>query len=144
MKILCIPVIFLIALTSLALHAYDSKMISASGPYDITVPDDFALIQEAIDASQPAQRIYVRSGIYREYLVIEKPVSIHTPLLMGLESPNKDDRILDDDTQLNLKIGAKMSKSSPNRCIFIHDTQDQIKKKISDAYCPPKGNPIKA
>jgi nitrous oxidase accessory protein len=76
MKVLCIPVIFLIALTSLALHAYDSKMVFASGSYDITVPDDFALIQEAIDASQPAQRIYVRSGIYREYLAIEKPVSI--------------------------------------------------------------------
>ncbi len=75
---------------------------------------------------------------------VEKPVSVHTPLLMGLESPNKDDRILDDDTQFNMKIGAKMSKSSPNRCIFIHDTQDQIKKKISDAYCPPKDmeNPI--
>ncbi len=40
---------------------------------------------------------------------------------------------------------SKMSKSIAKSAIFIHDTKDQIKEKISSAFCPPKivaDNPI--
>ena len=38
-----------------------------------------------------------------------------------------------------------MSKSRPETCIFIHDTQEEINKKMKTAFCPAKeveGNPI--
>lgn len=39
----------------------------------------------------------------------------------------------------------KMSKSSPDSCIYIHDSEEEIKRKIKKAFCPEKvvnGNPI--
>jgi tyrosyl-tRNA synthetase len=42
-------------------------------------------------------------------------------------------------------IDIKMSKSKPESAIFIHDSPEDIKRKIERAYCPPKEvelNPI--
>ena len=39
----------------------------------------------------------------------------------------------------------KMSKSNPNSAIYMHDTEEQIRKKVSGAYCPERvveGNPM--
>jgi tyrosyl-tRNA synthetase len=38
-----------------------------------------------------------------------------------------------------------MSKSKPDSCIFIHESPEEIKKKLQKAFCPPKivqGNPV--
>ncbi len=40
----------------------------------ITVPDNYATIQEAIDSANPWDTIFVRNGTYYEHLVIGKPV----------------------------------------------------------------------
>ncbi|MBL7118762.1 tyrosine--tRNA ligase [Candidatus Bathyarchaeota archaeon] len=75
----------------------------------------------------------------------EKPVCIHTPLLMGLEEPRKGKKQFDEDVKLNAQIRSKMSKSIPTSSIFIHDTPDQISRKIHGAFCPlkeTKGNPV--
>ena len=75
-----------------------------------------------------------------------KPVSIHTPLVMGLagiESGEKGD--FDEDPKLSQVIGAKMSKSKPDSNILIHDGPETISQKIRKAYCPPnqtEGNPL--
>jgi len=75
-----------------------------------------------------------------------KPVSIHTPLVMGLagiESGEKGD--FDEDPKLSQVIGAKMSKSKPDSNILIHDDPETISQKIRKAYCPPnqtEGNPL--
>ena len=42
----------------------------------IRVPDDYATIQEAINAAQPADIIQVRAGIYNENLIIDRPITI--------------------------------------------------------------------
>ncbi|HUU78279.1 MAG TPA: tyrosine--tRNA ligase [candidate division Zixibacteria bacterium] len=72
-----------------------------------------------------------------------KPVAVHTPLLTGLTgSGSKMDSDADPDI---VKIEAKMSKSKPETCIFIHDTEDDIKRKLKIAFCPAKvaeGNPV--
>lgn len=54
------------------------------------------------------------------------PVAVHHKLLPGLSKPaeTSDSQIL-----------GKMSKSDPNSGIFIHNTDDEIKKKISKAWC---------
>jgi len=74
-----------------------------------------------------------------------KPVSVHTPLLMGLQAPSLQGKTFDDNAQLNLQISAKMSKSIPESSIYIHDSPEEIRKKVSKAYCPPQqveGNPV--
>ena len=52
------------------------------------------------------------------------PVAVHHKLLPGLSKPADSDKIL-----------GKMSKSDPNSGIFIHNKDDEIKKKISKAWC---------
>ncbi|UCH03211.1 MAG: tyrosine--tRNA ligase [Candidatus Bathyarchaeota archaeon] len=73
----------------------------------------------------------------------KKPVGIHTFLLTGLQGFGK----MTDKKQLarNAIVDVKMSKSKPETCIFIHDDEDTIRKKIQNAYCPPnqvKYNPV--
>ncbi|MBI2541545.1 tyrosine--tRNA ligase [Candidatus Woesearchaeota archaeon] len=60
-----------------------------------------------------------------------KPIVVSHHMLMGLGEPpqSKDiDRVLD----------LKMSKSKPGTAIFMNDSEDEIKRKISKAYCPAK------
>jgi len=54
------------------------------------------------------------------------PIAVHHKLLPGLSKPadTSDSQIL-----------GKMSKSDPNSGVFIHNTDDEIKKKISKAWC---------
>ena len=54
------------------------------------------------------------------------PVAVHHKLLPGLSKPTDSN---------DSKILGKMSKSDPNSGIFIHNTDDEIKKKISKAWC---------
>ncbi len=75
-----------------------------------------------------------------------KPVSLHTPMIMGLAGVrDADGGSYDEDPKLNQVIAAKMSKSKPENNILIHDDQDTIDEKMRKAYCPPgvvEGNPV--
>jgi tyrosyl-tRNA synthetase len=75
-----------------------------------------------------------------------KPVSLHTPMLVGLAGvQTTPSDSFDEDPKLNQVIAAKMSKSKPENNILIHDEPETIAKKIQHAFCPPKvveGNPI--
>ncbi|MEK7062357.1 MAG: tyrosine--tRNA ligase [Patescibacteria group bacterium] len=66
---------------------------------------------------------------------IVKPVAVHTHLLLGLNKPtiwpisvgfNKNE----------LQTSMKMSKSKLDSAIFIHDSEDEIRRKIKKAFCP--------
>ena len=64
------------------------------------------------------------------------PVAVHHKLLPGLTKPaeTNDSQVL-----------SKMSKSDPNSGIFIHNTDNEIKKKINKAWCEEsniKNNPL--
>jgi len=54
------------------------------------------------------------------------PVAVHHKLLPGLSKPA--------DTSDSQVLG-KMSKSDPNSGVFIHNSDDEIKKNISKAWC---------
>ena len=54
------------------------------------------------------------------------PVAVHHKLLPGLSKPT--------DTS-DSQVLSKMSKSDPNSGVFIHNTDNEIKKKISKAWC---------
>jgi len=62
------------------------------------------------------------------------PVAVHTPLLTGLQAGGRMD-----------PTEVKMSKSKPDSMISIHDSTEEVNRKIKKAYCPEKqveGNPI--
>jgi len=54
------------------------------------------------------------------------PVAVHHKLLPGLSKPADIN---------NSQTLEKMSKSDPNSGIFVHNSDDEIKKKISKAWC---------
>ena len=69
-----------------------------------------------------------------------KPVIVSHHMLMGLKEPPKGDM-----DPIEKKVLMKMSKSIPDTAIFMSDSEDEIKRKISKAYCPEKQteeNPI--
>ncbi len=76
--------------------------------------------------------------------VNRKPVVASHKLLPGLEGPKKGEGY-DEDAALDKMISSKMSKSKPDTCIFVHDSREEIFRKIRKAYCPEKvveDNPI--
>ncbi|OQX50543.1 MAG: hypothetical protein B5M53_12330 [Candidatus Cloacimonas sp. 4484_209] len=83
-----------------------------------------------------------------EKLGAKKPVCVHYHLvhyhlLMGLTEPATSG--FDKDLKTDLSISSKMSKSTPKANIFVHDTEEEIREKIKEAYCPAKvveNNPI--
>ena len=63
-----------------------------------------------------------------------KPIAIHHHLLQGLLQPvfttdESGKKVLDPEA-------AKMSKSKPDSAVFIHDSPDQIQRKINNAFAP--------
>lgn len=60
-----------------------------------------------------------------------KPVAVHHHMLIGLNPPIGKSGI-------DKAIDQKMSKSNPDSAIFMTDSSDEVKRKISKAYCPEK------
>jgi len=57
-----------------------------------------------------------------------KPVvAIHTPLLVGLKGQGRMDA-----------VEAKMSKSKPESAVLVHDSPEDIARKVEKAFCPPR------
>jgi len=72
-----------------------------------------------------------------------KPACVHHHLLQGLEKPTVWP--IPEGQEKEAVASAKMSKSKPQTCIFIYDTPEEIKQKMSRAFCPErtvKFNPI--
>lgn len=73
----------------------------------------------------------------------KKPVALHHRLLMGLQGPQKMG--FEENEKEDTEISSKMSKSKPDSCIFIHDSPEEISRKVKGAYCPDKAaenNPV--
>jgi tyrosyl-tRNA synthetase len=72
-----------------------------------------------------------------------KPMAVHHNLILGLGKPSKWP--IKKDELKNMLSELKMSKSKPDTCIFIHDSEEEIKRKINKAFCMEKEivyNPI--
>lgn len=63
-----------------------------------------------------------------------KPVAVHHHLILGLGKPPVWP--IPKDQLQEVWSALKMSKSKPDTCIFIHDTTEDIKRKIRNAFCP--------
>lgn len=62
-----------------------------------------------------------------------KPVIVSHHMLMGLAKPKENN-----EDAVQKAIDMKMSKSNPDSAIFMTDTEEDIKRKITKAYCPEK------
>ncbi|MGC9071489.1 MAG: tyrosine--tRNA ligase [Acidilobus sp.] len=64
----------------------------------------------------------------------KKVIALHTPILTGLsggrrvEGAEKDDEV----------AAFKMSKSKAYDAVFLSDSEDEVRRKIRAAYCPPR------
>ncbi len=74
-----------------------------------------------------------------------KPVPVHHHLLQGLIKPDVWPLPTDPAAKKEALSAVKMSKSKPNTAIFIYDSPEEIKSKISKAFCPEReteNNPV--
>jgi len=62
-----------------------------------------------------------------------KPVAVHHHLILGLGKPPVWP--VPKEQLQELWSALKMSKSKPDTCIFIHDSSDEIRRKIKQAFC---------
>jgi tyrosyl-tRNA synthetase len=89
------------------------------------VADIFQLDVDVAYGGMDQRKAHMLARDVSEKLGWKKVIAMHTPLLSGLTGGGRMD-----------PIEAKMSKSNPENSIFIHDTKEDILRKIKKAYCP--------
>jgi len=79
-----------------------------------------------------------------EKLKWKKPVVVSHHMLMGLEG-RKEPEGFETEKSFDAEISSKMSKSKPQTCIYVHDSEKEIFEKMNKAFCEPKNienNPV--
>ena len=108
--------------------------------------DIFHLEVDLACAGIDQRKVHMLARDVAEKLGRPKPICLHTPLLMGLTGPVEGGGgRFDEDEALDKRIRAKMSKSVPKGCIYVHDEPEEIRAKIRKAFCPAKvveDNPV--
>lgn len=69
---------------------------------------------------------------------IIKPILLHHSLLPGLQKPLEWP--IPKEKLQTILSEMKMSKSIPDSAIFLNDSPEEIKRKVSKAFCPEKDN----
>jgi len=90
-------ILFTILLVGTLLFAFTINQVKTT-PITVVVPDDFSTIQEAINHATEGDTIYVRAGIYRENVVVNKTV-----ILLG---DNQDSIILGEADGIAMEISS--------------------------------------
>ena len=104
----------------------ESEMDSSKVMYPLMqAADIFSMGIDLAYAGIDQRRIHMLARDVAEKRGWKKPIALHTPLLPGLDGGNRMD-----------PAASKMSKSKPNSSIKIHDPADDIRKKMSKAFCP--------
>jgi len=108
------------------------------------VADIFWLDVDICQLGIDQRRANVLAREVAEKLRWKRPVAVHHHMLMGLQGLKRPEGY-DENTKIDAEIASKMSKSKPETSIFVHDSAEEIAKKMGGAYCPPKvvaGNPV--
>ena len=97
------------------------------------VADIFHLDVDIAYSGLDQRRAHMLARDVSEKLGWKKPIALHTSLLMSLDGGARMD-----------PVESKMSKSSPDAAVFMHDSPEDVKRKLKDAFCPPEaeGNPV--
>jgi len=103
------------------------------------VTDIFHMNVDICQLGMDQRRANMLARDVAEKLKWKKPVAIHHHILLGLQGTQKKGN------SEETLIASKMSKSDPKSCIYMHDTHEELKKKINGAFCPEaqeEGNPL--
>ena len=106
--------------------------------------DPFHMGADICQLGLDQRKVILLSREVGEKLKWYKPVAIHHHLLMGLQGPKKMGGF-EENKKMDEEIASKMAKSIPKSSIFVHDSPEEIKEKISASFCPEKiieGNPM--
>ena len=121
-------------LTIMGRQEDEGEMDSSKTLYPLLqAADIFALDVDVAYAGMDQRKAHMLAREASDRLKWKKAVAVHTPLLSGLKGGNRMD-----------PVSAKMSKSDPDSGILIHDSPEDIKRKVGKAFCPPEAeaNPV--
>lgn len=105
--------------------------------------DIFTMDRNIIHAGTDQRNVHVVARDSAKDLGKQKPVAIHHHLLQGLLKPSVWP--IPEENREETVEALKMSKSKPDSAVFIHDAPEEIKRKVTEAFCPEgevKFNPI--
>jgi tyrosyl-tRNA synthetase len=97
--------------------------------------DMFMMGIDLAHAGTDQRNVHIVARDAASELGFEKPVGLHAHLLQGLLAPTLIKNSETGKVEMDIEA-AKMSKSKPDSAIFIHDTPEEIKRKINAAYAP--------
>ncbi len=111
------------------------------------VADIFELDVDICQLGLDQRRANILAREIADKMKWKKPVLVHHHMLAGLQGKVELDQaqVYDENKERDIEIASKMSKSKPQSAIFVHDSPDEIRKKIQAAYCAPKdirNNPL--
>jgi tyrosyl-tRNA synthetase len=95
--------------------------------------DIFYLKADICQLGMDQRKVNMLAREIGEKLGYWKPVCVHHHMLMGLGQPPAGEV-----DAVERAIAMKMSKSKPDSAVFMTDTEEDIKRKITKAYCPEK------
>ncbi len=114
------------AMTIMGRSEDEAELDSSKVFYPILQATDiFCMNVDLAYAGIDQRRAHMLAREAAEKLGWRKPIALHTPLLPGLAGGNRMD-----------PTASKMSKSKPDSNITIHDTPDDIRRKMKKAFCP--------
>jgi tyrosyl-tRNA synthetase len=100
------------------------------------VADIFYLGVDVAVGGMDQRRAHMLARDVAEKLGLKKPIALHTPIITSLSGTGRMEgthRELDE-----VYAMYKMSKSKPQSAIFVTDREEEVRKKIWAAYCPPR------
>jgi tyrosyl-tRNA synthetase len=121
-------------LTIMGRNEDEAEMDSSKTLYPLLqAADIFQMDVDVAYAGMDQRKAHMLAREAADRLKWKKAVAVHTPLISGLKGGNRMD-----------PLAAKMSKSDPDSGILIHDSPEDIKRKVSKAFCPQEveGNPV--
>ncbi|KKR81225.1 MAG: Tyrosine-tRNA ligase [Candidatus Daviesbacteria bacterium GW2011_GWA1_41_61] len=105
--------------------------------------DIFTLSVNITHAGTDQRNVHVVARDVSRDLNRQKPVAIHHHLLQGLLKPAVWP--IPEESREDMITALKMSKSKPDSAVFIHDSPEEIRRKVNNAFAPEeevKFNPI--
>lgn len=105
--------------------------------------DIFTLNVNIAHAGTDQRNVHVVARDAAKEVGFPKPVAIHHHLLQGLLKPATWP--IPEDSREETVTALKMSKSNPDSAVFINDSPEEIKRKVSNAFTPEgevRYNPI--
>jgi len=122
------------AMTIMGRNEDEAEVDSSKTMYPLMQAADLIFMDvDVAYAGLDQRRAHMLAREAAEKMGVKKAVAVHTPLLPGLKGGNRMD-----------PVSSKMSKSDPEGSLLIHDSPEDIKRKMGKAFCPPEaeGNPV--